>query len=69
MIVTLIPPQNPTRGSKPKRGSPGGVELLVFDILNTFCQQWFLSWGYLLANVISAQKAKDGNISWVEFTP
>jgi hypothetical protein len=64
----LIPPKNLIRGFEPKRGSPGGVELLVFDILNIFCRQWFLSWGYLLANVISAQKAEDGNISWVEFT-
>jgi hypothetical protein len=42
---------------------------LVFDILNIFCHCWFLSWTNLLANAISAQKAKVGNISWVEFTP
>jgi hypothetical protein len=41
----------------------------VFDILNIFRRRWFLSRTHLLANAISAQKAEDGNISWVEFTP
>jgi predicted RNA-binding Zn-ribbon protein involved in translation (DUF1610 family) len=54
---------------KLKRSPPGKVELLVFDILNIFRRRWFLSRTTLLTNVISAQKAEDGNISWVEFTP
>jgi hypothetical protein len=63
-------PSKPKGGSKPK-GSPLplDVDLLVFDIQNIFRRRWFLSWANLLANVISAQKAEDGNISWVEFTP
>jgi predicted RNA-binding Zn-ribbon protein involved in translation (DUF1610 family) len=56
-------------GVKPKRSSPGNVDLSVFDILNIFRRRWFLSRANLLANAISAQKAEDGNISWVEFTP
>ena len=63
------PSQNLKRGSKPARDSPGGVELSVFDILNIFRRRWFLSRTNLLTNVISAQKAEDGNISWVEFAP
>ena len=63
------PSQNLKRGSKPARDSPGGVELSVFDILNIFCRCWFLSRANLVANVISAQKAEDGNFSWVEFAP
>ena len=55
--------------AKLKRSSPGNVELSVFDILNTFRRRWFLSRTNLLANAISAQKAEDGNILWVEFTP
>ncbi|KAF8259374.1 hypothetical protein EI94DRAFT_1751785, partial [Lactarius quietus] len=56
-------------GAKLKRSPPGKVELSVFDILNIFRRRWFLSRANLLANAISAQKAEDGNISWVEFTP
>ncbi|KAF8257406.1 hypothetical protein EI94DRAFT_1758505 [Lactarius quietus] len=56
-------------GAKLKRSPPGKVELSVFDILNIFRCRWFLSRANLLANAISAQKAEDGNISWVEFTP
>jgi predicted RNA-binding Zn-ribbon protein involved in translation (DUF1610 family) len=63
------PPQKPKGGSKPKRAPPGDVELSVFDIHNIFRRRWFLSRDHLLTNVISAQKAEDGNISWVEFTP
>ncbi|KAF8258276.1 hypothetical protein EI94DRAFT_1708136 [Lactarius quietus] len=63
------PSQNLKGGSKPKRASPGDVELSVFDILNTFCHHWFLSRANLVANVTSAQKAEDGKISWVEFSP
>ena len=64
-----IPPPNPKRGSKPKQTSSGGVELSVFDILNIFRRRWFLSRANLVANAISAQKAEDGNFSWVEFAP
>ena len=56
-------------GAKPNRSSSGNVDLSVFDILNIFRRHWFLSRANLLANAISAQKAEDGNISWVEFTP
>ena len=48
--------------------SPRGVKLSVFNILNTFHCHWFLSRSHLLTNVISAQKAEDRNISWVEFS-
>ena len=61
------PPQ--TAGHKPKETTPEPVDLSVFDILNIFRHRWFLSRANLLANVISAQKAEDGKISWVEFTP
>ena len=56
-------------GVKLKRLPPGKVEPSVFDILNIFRRRWFLSRTDLLTHVISAQKAEDGNISWVEFTP
>ena len=62
------PTQKPKGRVKPPTSSPGGVELSVFDILNIFRRRWFLSRSHLLTNVISAQKAEDGNISWVEFS-
>ena len=65
--MAVIPPQKGR--SKPSKTTPGVVEPSVFDILNIFRRRWFLSRTHLLANVISAQKAEDGNISWVEFTP
>ena len=49
--------------------SPEVVDLSVFDVLNIFHRRWFLSRANLLTNIISAQKAEDGKISWVEFTP
>jgi len=52
-----------------KRSPSGNAELSVFDILNIFRHRWFISRDKLMTNVISAQKAEDGNISWVEFTP
>ena len=64
-----IPPQKPKGRVKPSPASPGGVELSVFDILNIFRRRWFLSRSHLLTNIISAQKAEDGNIFWVEFLP
>jgi hypothetical protein len=63
-------PDRPTvmRGA-PLRSSPGGIDLSVFDVLNIFRRRWFLSRANLVANVTSAQKAEDGNFSWVEFAP
>jgi hypothetical protein len=68
------PPPAPAAGkSKGGRSSqhnlPGDVDLSVFDVLNTFHRRWFLSRTHLVANAISAQKAEDGKISWVEFSP
>jgi hypothetical protein len=45
------------------------TELSVFDILNIFQHHWFLSVAHLRAQALSAQKADDGTIMWVEFTP
>ncbi len=56
-------------GCKTQQATPEDVDLSVFNVLNIFCCQWFLSRTNLLANVISAQKAEDGKITWVEFTP
>ena len=56
-------------GAKPNWSPSGNINLSVFDVLNIFHCRWFLSRANLLANAISAQKAEDGNISWVEFTP
>jgi predicted Zn-ribbon and HTH transcriptional regulator len=58
-------------GVKPvgKRTLSGNAELSVFDILNTFRRRWFLSIDNLRAQALSAQKAEDGKIFWVEFTP
>ncbi|KAF8262913.1 hypothetical protein EI94DRAFT_1742244 [Lactarius quietus] len=63
------PPTKPRGGSKALRTSSKVVELSVFDVLNIFRHRWFLSRTALLDHTISAQKAKDGNISWVEFSP
>jgi hypothetical protein len=64
-----IPSPNLKGGSKPRQAPPGGVDLLVFDILNILHHCWFLSRANLMSYVTSAQKAEDGNFSWVEFTP
>jgi predicted Zn-ribbon and HTH transcriptional regulator len=61
------PPQS-GRG-KANRGTSTNVDPSVFDIQNIFRRRWFLSRANLVANVISAQKAEDGDFSWVEFTP
>jgi hypothetical protein len=45
-----------------KRTIPGSSELSIFDILNIFHHQWFLSVDHLRANVLLAQKAKSGKI-------
>ncbi|KAH9956650.1 hypothetical protein BGW80DRAFT_1466263 [Lactifluus volemus] len=52
-----------------KKALSGDDELSIFDILNTFRHHWFLSVDNLRANALSAQKAVDGKISWVEFAP
>ena len=64
-----IPPKKLKGGLTPKKPSPRTAELSVFDILNIFCRRWFLPRSHLLTNVSMAQKAVDGKISWVEFTP
>jgi hypothetical protein len=67
--MAVTPSPSPTVRVQHKPSIPVGVELSVFDILNIFRRRWFLSRANLLANAISAQKAEDGKISWVEFTP
>jgi hypothetical protein len=62
-------PTQPTGRVGTHKKPPVDVDLSVFNILNIFCRCWFLSRANLTANTISAQKAEDGNISWVEFTP
>jgi hypothetical protein len=47
----------------------GNPELSMFNILNIFHHWWFLSIDHLRAQGLSAQKAKDGKIFWVEFPP
>ncbi|KAH9027820.1 hypothetical protein EDB85DRAFT_1892829 [Lactarius pseudohatsudake] len=69
-ITSSSPDRPAVKGrAQSNRSHPVGVDLSVFDILNIFRRRWFLSRANLLANVISAQKAEDGNISWVEFSP
>ena len=41
----------------------------VFDILNLFRCQWFLSRDWLVSNITSAQRTDDSSIDWVEFPP
>jgi len=41
----------------------------VFDILNLFHRQWFLSRDWLVSNVASAQRTDGSSIDWVEFPP
>jgi hypothetical protein len=52
-----------------KRSLSGNLNLSVFDILSSFHCCWFLSVNHLRAQALSAQKAEDGKIFWVEFTP
>jgi hypothetical protein len=53
----------------PQKALPVADDLSVFNIHNIFYHCWFLSWDHLVANVISAQKAKDRKIFWVELAP
>ena len=81
MVEVFAPPSAPPAEVPKARAAPGrrndGRVLTakddpspgVFDILNIFRRQWFLSRSHLLANVLSAQKSEDGLISWVEFSP
>ena len=76
VLTVLAPPtsssghdQPTAKGGAHSRSHAGDVDLSVFDILNIFHRSWFLSRANLLVNTISAQKAEDGKISWVEFTP
>ena len=49
---------------------PGdGVEPSVFDVLNIFRSHWFLNRDHLIANILSAWKAEDGQYTWVDFLP
>jgi len=41
----------------------------VFDVLNLFRHQWFLSRDWLVSNVASAQWTDGSSIDWVEFPP
>jgi hypothetical protein len=52
-----------------KRSIPGNLELSIFDILNIFHCQWFLSLDHLRADALSAQKAESRNFFSVKFTP
>ena len=45
------------------------MESSVFDVLNVFRSRWFLNRDHLIANVLSAQKAEDGQYTWVDFLP
>jgi predicted Zn-ribbon and HTH transcriptional regulator len=65
---TAVTPSQMGR-DKPKKRLHVKSELSVLDILNIFRRRWFLSRDHLLTNVILAQKAEDGNISGVEFSP
>jgi hypothetical protein len=46
------------------------VDMSVFNILNHFRKQWFLSRDHLMKNIVEAQKAPNSHtFIWVEFTP
>ncbi|KAF8261237.1 hypothetical protein EI94DRAFT_1810557 [Lactarius quietus] len=63
------PAKERQKGGRKPKDPPGVVDLSVFDILNLFRRRWFLSRAHLVTQVISAQKAEDGKLSWVEFPP
>jgi hypothetical protein len=68
--TTSLDPCDVPLGVKPvgKRTIPGNSELSVFDILNIFHHQWFLSVDHLRANTLLAQKAESRKLFWVEFS-
>jgi hypothetical protein len=41
----------------------------VFDVLNIFRAQWFLSQNSIIKNIMSAQKDSNGTFTWVKFAP
>jgi hypothetical protein len=41
----------------------------VFDVLNIFWAQWFLSQEIIIKNIIVAQKGPNSAFTWVELTP
>jgi hypothetical protein len=45
------------------------TDLSMFDILNIFQCCWFLSVDHLRTQALLAQKADNGKMFWVEFTP
>lgn len=80
--TATLPPMTPTREvmpapvTPPQTGRDKGNKdphkddnLSVFGILNIFYRRWFLSRVHLLKNIISVQKAEDGDTLCVEFTP
>ena len=70
-FLSLLPPPLGT-GLLPYRTStlmPLPSDPSVFDILNLFRRQWFLSRDWLVSNVTSAQRTDDSSIDWVKFPP
>jgi hypothetical protein len=73
-MATLSPPV-PNQPPKPSPVPPASAgqdvnaELLLFDILNIFCTQWFLNRDHLIVNILSAQKSETGWFVWVDFQP
>ncbi|KAF8256623.1 hypothetical protein EI94DRAFT_1821505 [Lactarius quietus] len=65
----VTPAKERQKGGRKPKDPPGVVDLSVFDILNLFRCRWFLSRAHLVTQVISAQKAEDRKLSWVEFPP
>jgi hypothetical protein len=51
-----------------KKAHLENLDLSIFNILNIFHCHWFLSVDSLRAQALSAQKAEDGKINWVEFS-
>jgi hypothetical protein len=62
------PPYLIKMGPPKKKALPENIELSIFNILNIFHCHWFLSQDHLRAQALLAQRAKDGNLTWVEFT-
>ena len=60
-------PPPPPASSPPTSGPGDGMEPSVFDVLNIFRSRWFLNRDHLIVNVLSAQKAEDGQYTWVDF--
>jgi hypothetical protein len=69
--TTSLDPCDVPLGVKPvgKRTISGNSELSIFNILNIFHHQWFLSVDHLRANALSPQKAESGKKFWVKFAP